>query len=482
MKRFISIFLSLLLLCTALPLSAIAANGDPVYPAGTVVEDTILDEYALSSEEPANTQEVMPLAAGSTSSGLATYTVKQSGTTSSYTWTKKTGLYYNLHLKPDDFYYGTSPGFTYSKAKAVNFTFSNSNTKSIYFGFLLTSDSNVYGTAEGAVKALASPASLSSGGRTSSEFADAMDVPIIKVWIDDVLVEDGTKIKAAYAAIEAKDTSTSMYKHRFHNYGGSGSNTSGGQSSIDLMTAVSNVKRESDGNMSWDTDDAVSVKPSTMSLGKHTIRVFINAESYTEEYDSTDNDVTYTFYVKEPCSKTATAPVLSSVTSSSITVVGVAGQEYSIDNGTTWQDSNVFSNLNASVSYEIITRVKATETMMESETAGPLQVTTKPPAPDAPAAPTLASKTATSITVNVVSGLEYSIDGGRNWQTAGLFNNLQPNTRYEIIARVKAVGDTPCSEPSGALEVVTPKKTVAAPGTPVLVSRTDTTITIKASE
>ena len=52
----------------------------------------------------------------------------------------------------------------------------------------------------------------------------------------------------------------------------------------------------------------------------------------------------------------------------------------------------------------------------------------------APAAPTLASKTETSITLNAVTGCEYNSDGG-NWQTSTTFSGLTPNTSYSFRQR-----------------------------------------------
>jgi hypothetical protein len=52
----------------------------------------------------------------------------------------------------------------------------------------------------------------------------------------------------------------------------------------------------------------------------------------------------------------------------------------------------------------------------------------------APAAPTMSSKTPTSITLNVVSGCEYNINGGA-WQVSPTFVGLTPNTSYAFTQR-----------------------------------------------
>ena len=56
------------------------------------------------------------------------------------------------------------------------------------------------------------------------------------------------------------------------------------------------------------------------------------------------------------------APTEASKTATNITLNGVAGQEYSKDNGTTWQDSSIFSGLTPDTEYTFITRVKETPT------------------------------------------------------------------------------------------------------------------------
>jgi hypothetical protein len=53
-----------------------------------------------------------------------------------------------------------------------------------------------------------------------------------------------------------------------------------------------------------------------------------------------------------------------------------------------------------------------------------------------PPAPTLASKTAQSITLTTVSGYEYNIGGGSNFQSSPTFNGLTPNTSYTFTQRI----------------------------------------------
>ena len=70
-------------------------------------------------------------------------------------------------------------------------------------------------------------------------------------------------------------------------------------------------------------------------------------------------------------------PALKKVTADTITVEAVKGQEYSIDGGKKWQDSGEFSGLEPAAKYEIITRIKETDTHYASKNSEALKVTTK---------------------------------------------------------------------------------------------------------
>ncbi|WP_347723695.1 S-layer homology domain-containing protein [Lysinibacillus capsici] len=253
------------------------------------------------------------------------------------------------------------------------------------------------------------------------------------------------------------------------------------------------------------------------------------------------------------------APTEASKTTTSITLHGVAGQEYSKDNGTTWQDSPIFSELTPNTGYMFITRVKETATHKASSVSigTPLQtqpvaipviggtvsiagetkygsmltadisgitytsttiedVTTyqwyrgntaisgatsptytlvqadigetikvtvtadgtnatgsitsgetafveKADGPSAPPAPTEASKTSTSITLNGEVGQEYSKDNGATWQDSLIFNGLIPETEYTFITRVKETPTHKASLVSTGTSIQTQTQTVAVP-------------------
>ena len=97
----------------------------------------------------------------------------------------------------------------------------------------------------------------------------------------------------------------------------------------------------------------------------------------------------------------------------------------------------------ADIGKEITCRVSSsTKTGTIQATVGPVEKA------DGPAAPviSLRTRTDTRILVTENSAWEYSIDNGANWQGSCLFTDLQPGTKYTIIARVK---ETATHKPSG---------------------------------
>jgi hypothetical protein len=72
----------------------------------------------------------------------------------------------------------------------------------------------------------------------------------------------------------------------------------------------------------------------------------------------------------------------------------------------------------------------------------------------APLAPTLADRTATSITLNVIAGAEYR-NGSGEWQDSPVFENLIPHTTYVFYARMKETDTHETSPASSSFSVAT---------------------------
>ena len=94
--------------------------------------------------------------------------------------------------------------------------------------------------------------------------------------------------------------------------------------------------------------------------------------------------------VKKAAPAAPAAPTTASKTDTSVTLTAVAGNEYSPDGTTTWQDSPTFSGLTANTSYTFYQRVKETaETLASASSAVHNETTNAPPPPDT--APTIAT-------------------------------------------------------------------------------------------
>lgn len=178
-------------------------------------------------------------------------------------------------------------------------------------------------------------------------------------------------------------------------------------------------------------------------------------------------------------------PVLLEKTDSKIIVESVEGQEYSMDQGLTWQDSGTFEKLTPETEYNIITRTKETEESVSSPASQSLTVTTEKtplPIPEKSAAPQLVNRSDTKIEVKAETGQEYSMDGGTVWQDGGSFEGLAPGTDYQIITRVKETEENQAGIASDPLSAATKAAPPEAPSKPELESRSQTVLKIRKKE
>ncbi|MDD7194449.1 MAG: hypothetical protein PUH33_08080, partial [Clostridiaceae bacterium] len=139
------------------------------------------------------------------------------------------------------------------------------------------------------------------------------------------------------------------------------------------------------------------------------------------------------------------APVCEKRTATTLKISKVAGCEYKAEGpdeeGNTviisdWGDTVLFENLKPETFYVIYARKAAVKDEYYASDAVSLSVKTlKAGNAVAVAKPVLEDKTNTTITVKAEAGVEYSIDGGKTWQTSGDFKNLKASTSYTIVAR-----------------------------------------------
>ena len=149
----------------------------------------------------------------------------------------------------------------------------------------------------------------------------------------------------------------------------------------------------------------------------------------------------------------AEAPVLKSRTSGSLTVETKDGEEYSIDGGKTWQTGDTFTGLDPVTEYSVVARRAETATTYAGPISEPLAATTDKAPGGAASAPVLKSRTSGSLTIETKDGEEYSIDGGKTWQTGDTFTGLDPAAEYSIVARRAETATTyagPISQPLAA--------------------------------
>ena len=123
----------------------------------------------------------------------------------------------------------------------------------------------------------------------------------------------------------------------------------------------------------------------------------------------------------------------------------------------------------AAGSYTVTATVAETATHTAAESA-PVAFTISKAEQSAPAAPTLASRSSHSLTVNAIAAsasgapAEYSIDGGQTWQRETTFTGLTAATSYEIVARYAETDSHSASPASAALTARTASS--HAPSTP----------------
>ena len=151
------------------------------------------------------------------------------------------------------------------------------------------------------------------------------------------------------------------------------------------------------------------------------------------------------------------APTVQSFTSDSITLMIEAGCEYS-QNGRIWQSSNVFGGLSCGTEFTFYQRYKETTSTYAGKSSEVLVAKTDKGTQSKPSAPTLSEKTYNSVTLQTISGYEYSRDG-INWQTSAVFTDLSAETNYMFYQR-KAETDTHYASEASTYIIV---KTAEAP-------------------
>ena len=171
------------------------------------------------------------------------------------------------------------------------------------------------------------------------------------------------------------------------------------------------------------------------------------------------------------------APVVATLTDTSVTLEVIAGAEYRLNDGA-WQTDPGFTGLTPNTTYKFYARLAETATHLASPASPATEATTLKSPQAAPPAPVVAALTDTSVTLEAITGAEYRLNDGA-WQTDPGFTGLIPNTTYKFYARLAETATHMASPASPATEATTLKSPQVAPPAPVVATLTDTSVTLE---
>ena len=211
-------------------------------------------------------------------------------------------------------------------------------------------------------------------------------------------------------------------------------------------------------------------------------------------------DTTYTFYqrvktsavaleseksgglivnLKAAQATTPAAPIISSFTDTTVTLIPIADGEYSI-NGIEWQKNNIIEGLLPGTNYTLYQRYAENDTYEASNISVGTSITTdKAKQVLIPNVPIVQSNTANSITLTPVEGCEYS-KNGTTWQASNVFSGLVCGTEYTFYQRYKETATNYAGKSSAALVTKTDKGIQTAPSSPTLLTKTHNSVTLTA--
>ncbi len=145
------------------------------------------------------------------------------------------------------------------------------------------------------------------------------------------------------------------------------------------------------------------------------------------------------------------------IDTSALMLNGIIGSDIvSLNASAAFDDANVGTGKTVTLAGSTLTGADAANYILDF-TGAPTTTAeiTKVTGLQKPAAPTLQSKTSTSVTLTPNAEQEFSKDNGTTWQTSNVFTGLTPSTEYSFITRTKDDANHEASPASDALTVKT---------------------------
>ena len=203
--------------------------------------------------------------------------------------------------------------------------------------------------------------------------------------------------------------------------------------------------------------------------GSEAVTVQFRIAATENNYASAPTTESLTIPARRPA---PAAPSVDDKTDTSITITTLDGVEYRLGTDGSWQTgtgSITFNDLSAGTEYTIYARYPAVtegENPAFASGSASTQVTTKSNQTAAPTAPTMSSRTTTSVILNYIESpirqgaVQYGYttageSSDYHWQENTEFSGLQPGTAYTFYARYAETDDYEASPASDGTSIVT---------------------------
>ena len=214
---------------------------------------------------------------------------------------------------------------------------------------------------------------------------------------------------------------------------------------------IENAEYSLDGKVWQDSNIFFGLQPAQ----EYTVYIRIKATADTPASEPTQVNVT-----TDKSTQQVPQVTTPESTADSIIFEHIVGVEYSINNGDTWQDENIFSNLSPAQEYTILVRYAETDTQYASEPFT-VQISTLKDTQDAPNITEAETTSPNSITMPIMQNAEFSLNN-ETWQDSNVFNDLTPGQTYTVYIRYKETA-TQYASPVTTIEVTLDKLTQDAP-------------------